>query len=413
MYISRYNRYYKYNGILFVFNLLSKSILEVDPEIFHLLNHNLIEELFNLSTPELDILFNEQILFKDKEEERIQLLKHYYSIANDNETATLFVSLTKTCNMACNYCYQDFREENSMTNNFLSDENIKQLKKFVENLNIQNLGLVYFGGEPTCNLVGLIKLIQEMNCIQGITVYNSLISNGSILSEELLNEINNCNNFSVQITIDGPQFLHDSHRIYKDGSGTFSDIYSNLRYLAYESTCRIMIRINIKTANRNEYEEFLLQLWEDFGTRILINFHLVFDGQRKKNKNQASIDFIRNLEEYAIDLGLNVSYDIGDAPCILHAKNGYTLDENLKLYQCPGSLYGRSIGEIDSERMSAFYHSSDTYPPIRQCVYLCKNAPICYGGCILSNFRCKKNELNQRINKYVEFEINKYLRERG
>lgn len=292
MYISRYNRYYKYNGILFVFNLLSKSILEVDPEIFHLLNHNLIEELFNLSTPELDILFNEQILFKDKEEERIQLLKHYYSIANDNETATLFVSLTKTCNMACNYCYQDFREENSMTNNFLSDENIKQLKKFVENLNIQNLGLVYFGGEPTCNLVGLIKLIQEMNCIQGITVYNSLISNGSILSEELLNEINNCNNFSVQITIDGPQFLHDSHRIYKDGSGTFSDIYSNLRYLAYESTCRIMIRINIKTANRNEYEEFLLQLWEDFGTRILINFHLVFDGQRKKTKIKRALTLL-------------------------------------------------------------------------------------------------------------------------
>lgn len=52
----------------------------------------------------------------------------------------------------------------------------------------------------------------------------SLVTNGSLLTEEIVSGLLNYNCKFVQITLDGPEYIHNCRRVAKDGSGTFQKV---------------------------------------------------------------------------------------------------------------------------------------------------------------------------------------------
>ena len=69
---------------------------------------------------------------------------------------------------------------------------------------------------------------------------------------------------------------------------------------------------------------------------------------------------------------------------MVRAKNGYSVDEKLNLYPCPGFLYTTPLGYLNSEGEIIFFSNikEKTMSEIPSCVYTCVYGPICWGGCV-------------------------------
>lgn len=139
------------------------------------------------------------------------------------------------CNMACRYCY--YSSEGSV-----SDAAIKMSDQILEKYIFQHLqahpGPVvrfsWHGGEPTLLGIDFFKkavAFQKKHQPKGILVQNGLQTNGTLLDEAWCHFFKT-EGFSVGLSIDGPEHLHDKYRITKSGKGTHSNAMHGHRLLA-------------------------------------------------------------------------------------------------------------------------------------------------------------------------------------
>jgi len=149
------------------------------------------------------------------------------------------MSITEACNLACRYCYysdiytysrkpstkkMDFQTAKKALDYYASL--IKEGERF-NPLRTPTIG--FYGGEPLLNFDLIKKCVSyfektypEMDT--GFTI----TTNGTLLDEKKSDYLME-HNFSIAISIDGPENEHNRNRIYPDGSGTFSDIIKNIK----------------------------------------------------------------------------------------------------------------------------------------------------------------------------------------
>ena len=127
---------------------------------------------------------------------------------------------TKRCNLNCSYCFE-------------KDKNSEQMKieDFSDFINeISSLEFYMFGGEPLMNLdflTGLYDTLskKKMNDKQKKKILDSItfnITNGTLIEQNI--DIIKKYDLHLQISIDGPKFIHDKNRMYVDGRGSFDDV---------------------------------------------------------------------------------------------------------------------------------------------------------------------------------------------
>jgi len=140
-----------------------------------------------------------------------------------------------TCNLACSYCFFLDKELLYPNSKFrMTDEVLENyIKQLIETHRTQEVTVAWQGGEPT--LMGLdfyrkaIKY-QEKYRKPGMTFENTMQTNGTLLTDEWCEFLKE-NNYLMGISIDGPQYLHDAHRVDKGGKGTFDKVMRGLRLL--------------------------------------------------------------------------------------------------------------------------------------------------------------------------------------
>ncbi|GFP33841.1 uncharacterized protein HKBW3S42_02180, partial [Candidatus Hakubella thermalkaliphila] len=97
--------------------------------------------------------------------------------------------------------------------------------------------------------------------------------------------------------------------------------------------------------------------------------------------DRKKLDKIQILQGEAIKSGFKISKDFIDGPCMLVSPNTFAIDEELKVYKCPGFLYQKPSGYIDSLGNliidDNFWYKSVTLEP--SCAYKCVYGPICLG----------------------------------
>lgn len=129
---------------------------------------------------------------------------------------------THICNLACSYCYNDDLREPVMREGTLL-RTIEQTFAYVASK--KSLGEAHFiwhGGEPMA--VGMafyekaMQMQRELN--RGVRYLNAIQTNGVLLNERWIDFFLE-NKFSVGISIDGPQSVHDKHRLNHVGKGSF------------------------------------------------------------------------------------------------------------------------------------------------------------------------------------------------
>jgi uncharacterized protein len=139
------------------------------------------------------------------------------------------------CNLGCSYCFFLDKEELYEGSRFhMSDEVLDAyIRQLIEAHSAPVVAVAWQGGEPT--LMGLdffrraIKT-QEKCRRPGMTFENTIQTNGTLLTDEWCEFLKE-NDFLVGISIDGPEPLHDVHRVTKNGKGTFHKVMRGLRLL--------------------------------------------------------------------------------------------------------------------------------------------------------------------------------------
>jgi uncharacterized protein len=166
---------------------------------------------------------------------------------NDNKmlTKNITIIVTEDCPLRCSYCYQ--HAKNSF--HIMSKETAKKIVDLLfeeeskNNLylnvdNAQAIILDFIGGEPLLE----IKLIDyfmryfkwkaiQLNHRWAINYMISISTNGILYDKEEVQQFlyKNKDKVSLSITIDGDKNLHDSCRLFKDGSPSYDIVAKNMK----------------------------------------------------------------------------------------------------------------------------------------------------------------------------------------
>ncbi len=88
------------------------------------------------------------------------------------------------------------------------------------------------GGEPT--LMGLdffqTALDFQKKYADGKQISNTLQTNGTLIDEKWCSFLSK-NRFLVGLSMDGPEFVHDAHRVYRDGKPTFAKVFDSFKMM--------------------------------------------------------------------------------------------------------------------------------------------------------------------------------------
>jgi uncharacterized protein len=151
--------------------------------------------------------------------------------------------ISDKCNLECSYCYR----ENALKNEKLHHMPLEVIDRTLDSLlnykhwlyarygwsKMPSLYFIWHGGEPLIigiNQINKILNIQKKYKEKGLDIINCIQTNGTIINKSFL-DIFQKEHFRVGISIDGPESVHNKHRVYRNGVESFQDTYQGIQML--------------------------------------------------------------------------------------------------------------------------------------------------------------------------------------
>ena len=414
MKFSKFNLIIKEGNKRVLFNTLSGECFKISTGVEEIIDNNLPDQL----NKELyDDFVEKGIIVDDQVEEN----RYFSYIQNqtrfNNNALSSTVLLTWACNLACIYCYEGAGCRTIRMNKATADRFIGFMINQAKTRNSKSMYINLFGGEPLLNIDCGFYILDELKKFCGeknIEFASGIITNGTLLTAEIVSQLINYNCQQIQITLDGMPDTHNARRKYKDGKGSFEQIISALELLNNKSAdIHTVIRINVDKNNLDEVSTLLEYL--GINGKGLTNCNVDFGIVR--GSTQACSAYSGNcLSESIVGEVLSKLWSKAEMEgftlytkpfhrwiyCGLYADSQFTVTPNGELYKCwehagdEQHLMGNinENGNIDNIKYS-FYdwmsHNPLENEECKECVYL----PACGGGCGVVSY----NETNSYHSK--------------
>ena len=352
----------------------------------------------------------------------------YEDIVKRNERRG-FTSMVKPvgslCNMRCKYCYYldkaalyDYRQpqmDEALLENYI--------RANIEGNNSPVIAFAWHGGEPLLAGKEFFRkaVALQQRYAEGRTVENSIQTNGLLVDDEWC-AIFRDNNFLVGVSIDGPESIHDAHRVDAGGNPTFARVMKGIERL-YRNRVEYntLTTINIHSEGRGaEVYNFLRQI--SVFMQFLPVAELLCDGRVHSPENQGA-DIApwsvsaKGFGQFMCDIfDVWVKNDVGrryvqlfDATLALMVGvqpsvcslcetcgSGLTVEHNGDVYCCDHFVYPEyKIGNIHTDRLADLAYCDRQFEfgvakrallP-RECRH-CKFYNLCHGECPKHRFIC-------------------------
>ncbi|MBN2227430.1 MAG: SPASM domain-containing protein [candidate division Zixibacteria bacterium] len=400
--LSRYNRFQPWqNGYHIAYNARSGAVALMTEENYR--TYLAIgEKLSGRDTGELNA--SEQALLDQlaygkfafpTEYDELAAIKFTHQLNRfESSSLGLIVAPTMNCNMACTYCFEQNKRGS------MPPEVIEALIEFVEKRapGLRHVDINWYGGEPLLAMAAIEDITQSMLDLaaeHAFTYTSSMISNGYLLTPDIVDRLVDAKVSMVQITLDGPRRVHDERRPLKNGRGSFDRIIENITYAVKKMA--IGVRVNIdKQYNEALIAELLAEL-EAAGLqqRVGIYFGLLEPAsevcaniaENCYNANEFSeveVQYYRQLLQHGFRI-LRLPSPVG-VYCMAQIVNAFLVDPDGDIYRCfnhvgdKSKIMGNIRNPINYEdpnfrRLFAFDPFEDSM--CRECSIL----PICMGGC--------------------------------
>jgi uncharacterized protein len=171
------------------------------------------------------------------------------------------------CNLSCDYCY--YLKKQSL---YPGESSFRMPEDILEEYILQHIeaspgpviNFSWHGGEPT--LLGLdyfrkIVELQRKHRPSDCRIINGIQTNGTLIDEDWCRFLA-AEGFAVGISLDGPQELHDCHRLTKGGKPTHSQAMHGYELLRkYRIACDILCVVHRHNVNHpTEVYRFFKQI---------------------------------------------------------------------------------------------------------------------------------------------------------
>ncbi len=381
---SRYNLTYDLkNGLSLIYNTLSHYVICIDNEE---MNRIRLEEI---PGDEKEEFYRYGLLADDCEKERMIYELDYRRFLSSS--FHMWFYLTFKCNLACPYCYEkDAKGSGSSEAMTLetAERAVRWFEREAGNRKFDELNFTFSGGEPLLNMDIIKQICEEINKagLRDISKF-TLITNGCLLTPEVSRTLLEYRFDTIQITLDGPENIHDSRRFHPDGNPTFKRIIKNLLQLIKISNgeISILIRVNIDAGNA-EHIQALFDYFKKYNIDKWVTFNL---GDTIKKKDGSDRDIlVKIIEIYDRAKAQGLSVCISEAtPCSISNGSFYIVAPDGDIYKCPALAGNKdfAISSTNSESYYGAYYRIMNLTPWKKCLD-CDIVGICSGGCRYRRF---------------------------
>ena len=385
---SNYNHYLydEETGHYLVYNSISNGLAKLDQEIYNCLKagkKGILEIKKDESKKELfQNLYKGHIII-DEDLDEIEFLRTKFNMGKyGNRNLSLTIISTLDCNMACLYCYESDNLKHLYPYNELEEDIIKFVETRIATMGYSSIFVNWYGGEPLLNkefIFSLSKKLLKLCKAKDVKYGSMIVTNGTILNKNIVNKLKRYKMRNMQITLDGPQDIHDKRRPFKNSNkSSFLTITRNIKRVM--GIIPIQIRINVDKTNFSN----TLKLIEKFESMDFLNRSnkiSVYLGYTRewtakcnnilpycfsmKEFSKAEIEFQKML----ISKGLIISnmYPSPASFCVAASPHGFVIETGGELHKCWSDV-GNSeafIGNIrDKIELNSKYLKWLSYDPL-------------------------------------------------
>ena len=269
---------------VFLMNTLTDAQLVVSPDVAALLDRAAQGE-FAHQTPAsgdereaLDLLRENGFLVTDYAADRRALDDYLAGVKSDASELNITLLTTLQCNFACDYCYQgdhgDYNERADRMSPDMAARVGDWIVRELDRVRPEKFVVTFFGGEPLLNVPVMYMLAERLwHATQALNIpmFANIITNGLLLTPEIVDRMNLFGLNGIKITLDGDRDTHNRMRPLRGGQGTFDRIIENMRKVA--GKCRIAIGGNFDEGSVDSYPALLEFLKAEFeGKLVKVNF---------------------------------------------------------------------------------------------------------------------------------------------
>jgi uncharacterized protein len=422
---------------VFLMNTFSDAQLIVSKDVAELLDRLAAGRPAELSPAERDAvetLHEHGFVVSDRQAERRRLDEFFASVREDDSQLRVTVLTTLQCNFACDYCIQGDHGDYNKHAAKMSLDTARRVADWCEarldGVAPSSFALTFFGGEPLLNLPVMYYLAERLwqACeARGVRMLINVITNGLLLTPEVVDRLTPYGLNGVKITLDGDRDAHNRMRPLRGGQGTFDRIIANIRGVA--DKCRVSIGGNFDASTVETYPALLDFLREqEFADKLAkVNFKPVIKpptqsavpaanggrkfialtavGETSKPLNGACMtsagggtsmcdtchfvdEKMSVLREETMKRGFSTSDGVHMGPCEIHRKHAHTIGPDGSLYACPGfaSDAPSATGHIDGRASAQQALAAEQFARLaawKQCQD-CAFIPVCAGGCTVA-----------------------------
>jgi uncharacterized protein len=419
---------------VFLMNTLSDAQLLVSPDVAGLLDRVAQgENTFSGEEREaIDALLENGFVVESRERERADLRQYFANLREDTDQLRVTVLTTLQCNFACDYCFQGDHGDYNKFAHKMSLETAREVVDWIEErldaIRPEKFVLTLFGGEPLLNLPVAYYLAEQCYALceaRGVTQRISVITNGLLLTPEVVDRLNPYGLQGVKVTLDGDRDTHNRMRPLRGKQGTFDRIIENVRQVAHKVP--IVIGGNFDESSVESYPALLDFLREqEFADKIAkVNFKPIIKAPAREQpkgfipltvvgagdkplggtcmtsagagggigKSGSACDTCHFLDEKMSFLreetrkrGFPTVDGVHMGPCEIHRKHAYTLGPDGAIYSCPGFTgeQTESIAHISGRNEPWHAAAMERYErltPLKDDCGDCAYIPVCGGGC--------------------------------
>ena len=231
-----------------------------------------------------------------------------------NYLGDIYVEITNKCNLKCKHCYNASCEIND---NHILNEKFRKIIKEAKSVDIDTISLS--GGEPLLNP----DCVTIINNINSALLKCRVVTNGTMITEKMINSIEYPNNVTFQVSLHGSK--KDIHNIF-----TCSDMFDNVDH-SIEILKKKGIQYTIKTVI-NKYNMYDIKNIVEYGIR-----------QRAKGVSVSFLQPYGRAVDYNDDIGIEpselIQYYLDVLIPLFNKYPGYLSGPKVQNTRCP-FIYG-------------------------------------------------------------------------
>ena len=402
--VSKFNHVFPVDSqSTLIFNAVTGAFLLLDADAWRLYEHiatrKPLDKTYSSMLDDLEILkFKGMVLENDVNEYTYIAFRHRM-VQYGTKSMNIILAPTLNCNFKCSYCFEQ-KQKKRMTPAVQ-----QKVIEFIEQRlpTTTSLKINWFGGEPLLEKKTIWKMSQTLIalCKKYHCQYSAeIITNGYFMDKETSQNLKRYKVDSVQVTLDGPQYIHDKRRVLRNGNGTFEQILQNI-VDAVDIIPQITVRVNIDKENAASVPALLDTLAQrGLKNKILVYFGLVQSDtpacQDISEQTYSVHDFLplevslfRTMVQQGFTLGKKPRPAIGG--CSATHINSFIIGPSGDVYKCIKTLGTESekVGTVftpllvNQNQLKWF-----AWDPLSfQLCHTCTFFPVCMGGCPYETLR--------------------------